>query len=150
MNANDAIQYLIENFNLTRIGADWSGALDYDLSGTFDFTVAEVDNDTLRLVAPLPELAEASMASLAASLLQANLQGEETGMGQIGLHPDQGIALIEIVDTRGLEFAGLELRIYNFSLCVEYWRNGGASGYVVHVNGPEAPTLSGEEIIFRL
>jgi hypothetical protein len=150
MHATDAIRHLLAHFTLIRAGADWSGALDYDLTGSFDFSVAEVDPDTLRLVAPLPELAKAPMDLLAPALLAANLQGEETGMGQIALHPDQGLALVEIVDTRGLDIPALELRIVNFTLFAEYWRSDGAPALVARLTQPTGHAPLDDEVRIRL
>lgn len=150
MHATDAIGHLLEHFTVIRAGADWSGALDYDLTGTFDFTVAEVDADTLRLVVPLPELAKAPLELIAPALLAANLQGEETGMGQIALHPDQGLAIVEIVDTRGLDIPALQLRVVNFTLFAEYWRSEGARALVSRVMQPAVPVQGADEVMIRL
>lgn len=150
MHATDAIRHLTDHFAVTRAGADWSGALDYDLTGTFDFTVAEVDAKTLRLVAPVPELAKAPLALTAPALLAANLQGEETGMGQIALHPDQGLALVEVVDTSGLDIPALQLRVVNFTLFAEYWRSEGARVLVSRVMPPATPVPATDEVMIRL
>lgn len=150
MHATDAIGHLLQHFTLLRAGADWSGALDYDLTGTFDFTVAEVDAGTLRLVAPVPQLAEVPLDRIAPTLLAANLQGVETGMGQIALHPDQGLALVEVVDTRGLDIPALELRVVNFTLFAEYWRSEGARALVARLTMPAASLPGAEEVMLRL
>jgi len=123
MNAADTIAHLMDHFTLVRTGADPEGALEYDFEGNFEFTATEVDETTLRLTAAMPDLNGVSTLGISQALLASNLQGVETGAGQIGLHPTLGLGLIEVIDCATTDMDGFEQRFVNFALYAEYWRS---------------------------
>jgi len=147
MLATEAITELSAHFRLDRAGADPDGNLDYDFDRGFTFTATILDDTHLQLTAPLPDLPDPPPAALARRLLEAGLNGAETGAGAIGRHPALGLALIEVVECGPLDLDAFRLRLVDFMLHAEYWR----SEWVARVQAePAPPPAPPDAMTFRL
>lgn len=145
MLATDAIAELAAHFRLDRVGMGPDDAAEYDFDNGFRFTLAELDETRVKLIAVLPGLDGRLAAEVKRRLIEACVNGAETGAGQIGRHPTLGIALIEVVDCGPLTVEGFRGRMVDFMLHAEYWRSEG----VARVQAETAP-LPLESINFRL
>lgn len=150
MFATDAIDHLIAHFDLLAAGPDPQGNPTYDFTGKFTFTATELDPTHLQLAADLPDLNGVDRPALTRRLLEASVQGAETGAGQIGLHPTLGMALIQTLDTTPLDLALFEMRFVDFSLYAEYWRIEGAARVLAETAPARAPRNEEVQVPIRI
>ena len=145
MFATDAIAELTTHFRLDRVGMDGAENAEYDFDSGFAFTAVELDDTRVQLIAPIPGLEGRLAPEVRRRLLEASINGVETGPGQIGRHPTLGIALIEVVDCGPLTLEDFRLRMVDFMLYAEYWRSEGLDRLLA-----ETAPLPTEAINFRL
>lgn len=145
MFATDAIAELTAHFRLDRVGQDADGNTEYDFDSGFAFAATELDDTRLQLIAALPGLEGRLPAEVKRRLLEAGINGVETGAGQIGRHPTLGIAVIEVVDCGPLTVEDFRRRMVDFMLHAEYWRSDGIDRLL-----SETAPLPPDAISFRL
>ena len=148
MTSDDALTLLLANFQLQRSGLDADENEEFDLEGAFQFSVAVVDDHTLRLSLALPGDADSLKDATLRRLLEGNMLGAETGAGQIAIHPGLGLALVETIDLAGLSEDALKLRLVNFMLYGEYWLSEGLADVLAETDR-SAPTASDAEVFIR-
>jgi len=151
MTADDVLALLQRHFTVTRLGETREGLLEMDFATPLEVIALCEEDRLVRLIHPLgvaSPLAEDALRGF----LQACLQGVETGMGQIALHPVHGPALVELVElSADMTVEDFQRRFVDFSLHAEYWQAEGVDCILDRVNGT-SPTLSlpPETMIFRM
>jgi hypothetical protein len=142
MFATDAIAELTAHFRLDRVGMVADGNAEYDFDNGFAFTATELDDTRLQLVAVLPGLDGRLSPEVRRRLLEASVNGVETGPGRIGRHPTLGIALIEALDCGPLTVEDFRLRVVDFMLHAEYWRSEGVARILSEAAPPPSDAIS--------
>lgn len=125
MLARDAIDYLITELGLSAIDTTPEGETEYDFARPFPFTLTEVDAATIAIFAPLDIPDKVARPSVLRRLLEANLQGVETGQGMMCLTEDGTVGYRDVVDLREMTLEQLQLRFVDFSLYFDFWRSEG-------------------------
>lgn len=125
MLSNDAIAFLVEHFPMTAVDADSEGQLRYHFERPFRFALTEIDRQTVALFAPLDLPADVARDRALYRLLEANLQGVETGFGALCQTDGGQIGYRDVVDLAALRLEAFQLRFIDFSLYYEFWRGEG-------------------------
>lgn len=92
----------------------------------FPFTLSVLSPDRIAIFAPLPLPDVAQRAETLERLLEANLQGVETGPGALCMIGAGQIGYRDVIDLTGFDLQALQLRFIDVSLYYEYWRSEGA------------------------
>jgi hypothetical protein len=125
MRATDVISYFVHALGPHKADAEGDPA-EYQFESPFPFTVAVLSPDRIAITAPIPLPSAAQRASTLERLLEANLQGAETGPGALCLIGTGLIAYRDVIDLSGFDLQAIQLRFIDFSLYYEYWRSEGA------------------------
>lgn len=126
MRATEVIAYFTERLGAPSPGGTEAGLPEYRFESPFHFTLTVLAPDRIAITAPLPLPDTAHRAEVLERMLEANLQGAETGPGALCLLGTGRICYRDVFDLSGLDLAGLQLRFIDFSLYFEYWRFEGA------------------------
>ncbi len=125
MLARDALSYLVGQLNLTGMNTGPEGEIEYHFDTPFPLVVTEIDATTVAIFAPFDLPAGLRRDGAMRRLLEANLQGAETGPGAICLDA-QGVAgLRDVLHLDGMTLAAVQLRFVDFCLYYEFWRGTG-------------------------
>ena len=125
MLARDAIDYLIAQLGLSALGTTSDGETEYHFAIPFPFVLTEIDAATLAIFAPLEMPADLPKALVLRRLLEANLQGVETGPGAMCLDAGGALGYRDVIDLREMTQDHLQLRFVDFSLYYDFWRSEG-------------------------
>lgn len=122
MQATDALTYLLGHLDLTAMHTDPEGRAEYHFATPFPLVLTPLDATTLALFAPfdLPEGLRREV--LLPRLLEANLQGAETGAAAVCLDAHGRPGLRDVMPLDGMSLAALQLRFVDFCLYFEFWR----------------------------
>ncbi|MEZ5753397.1 MAG: type III secretion system chaperone [Paracoccaceae bacterium] len=142
MLARDAIDYLISELGLSALGTSPDGETEYHLVNPFRLVLIEIDAGTLAFFAPLDLPADLPRPRLLRRLLEANLQGVETGQGMMCLHHSDEIGYRDVLDLRQMTIEQLQLRFVDFSLYFDFWRSEGVR-ILQDELGPGDPSAEG-------
>lgn len=142
MLARDAIDYLISELGLSALGTSSEGETEYHLDNPFRLVLTEIDAATLAFFAPLDLPPELPRAQLLRRLLEANLQGVETGQGMMCLNHSDEIGYRDVLDLREMTIEQLQLRFVDFSLYFDFWRSEGIR-ILNDELGPGDPSVEG-------
>lgn len=125
MLAIDVIAFM--NAELEPLGSDpATGVAHY--GKPFGFGATVIDAQTLALFVPVP-LAQGQVPrglhaeALLRRMLEANLQGVETGKGALCLTAQDVFGYREIMDLREMQLEAFRMRFVDFTLYADYWRS---------------------------
>lgn len=142
MLARDAIDYLIAELGLSALGTTTEGETEYRFQRPFPFVLTEIDAATIAIFAPLEIPAEVPRPLVLRRLLEANLQGVETGQGSMCLQDDGALGYRDVLDLREMTLEHLQLRFVDFSLYYDFWRSEGLRVLQAEL-GPGDPAAEG-------
>ncbi|MCZ8151897.1 MAG: type III secretion system chaperone [Rhodobacteraceae bacterium] len=142
MLARDAIDYLIAELGLSALGTTNEGETQYRFERPFAFVLTEIDAATIAIFAPLEIPAEVPRPVVLRRLLEANLQGVETGQGSMCLQDDGALGYRDVLDLREMTLEHLQLRFVDFSLYYDFWRSEGLRVLQAEL-GPGDPAAEG-------
>lgn len=125
MLASDVITFLVGHFPLSAVDADGEGQVRYHFLRPFRLVVTEIDRRTIALFAPLDLPADVAGEAALRRLLEANLQGIETGFGSLCLNESGQIGYRDVIDLDGMGLDAFQLRFIDLSLFFEFWRSEG-------------------------
>lgn len=125
MLASDVITFLVRHFPLSAVDADGEGQVRYHFQRPFRLVVTEIDRASIALFAPLDLPADVAGEAALRRLLEANLQGVETGFGSLCLNEGGQLGYRDVIDLEGMGLDGFQLRFIDLSLFFEYWRSEG-------------------------
>ena len=125
MLSSDAIALLSGHFPLSAVDADGEGQVRYHFNRPFRFALTEIDRQTIALFAPLDLPADVAGDEALYRLLEANLQGVETGFGALCRGDGGQIGYRDVVHLGPLRLEAFQLRFVDFSLYHEFWRSEG-------------------------
>lgn len=126
MRAADVIAYFTLTLGTPQSGSTDAGLSEHRFDIPFPFTITVLSPDRIAIVAPLPLPDTAQRAETLERMLEANLQGAETGPGALCLIGTSHLAYRDVVDLSGQDLSAVQLRFIDFSLYYEYWRFEGA------------------------
>lgn len=125
MRTGDVIAFLSGHFPLVAVDTDSDGQVRSHFDRPFRFSLTDIDSQTVALMAPLDLPADFLGQAALNRLLQANLQGIETGYGSLCRAEDGRIGYRDVIDLRDMGLDGFQMRFIDFSLYFEYWRGEG-------------------------
>lgn len=126
MRASDVIRYLAQTLGHPHAdGAEGDGA-EHHFDRPFPFVLTVLSPDRIAICAALPLPDADHRAETLERLLEANLQGAETGPGALCLIGTGRIGYRDVIDLTGFDLQALQLRFIDYSLYYEYWRSEGA------------------------
>ncbi|PLL11205.1 hypothetical protein C0V75_18170 [Tabrizicola sp. TH137] len=125
MLARDAISFLIAELGLSTLGTTAEGDAEYLFDMPFPFSLTEIDAHTLAIFAALTLPDDLPQDRLLRRLLEANLQGLETGMGAMCLREDGALGYRDVLDLREMTLEQFQLRFIDVSLYFDFWRSEG-------------------------
>ncbi len=125
MLATDVIHYLAGQLDLVGMNLSPEGEQEYQFARPFDFVLTEVDAATVALFAPLDMPDGIEREALLRRLLEANLQGVETGAGALCLDAFGRLGYRDVLHLGGMTLEAVQLRFVDFVLYYEFWRGQG-------------------------
>jgi hypothetical protein len=139
MQARDAIAFLAGHFTLSAVDTGAEGEMRYHFERPFRFVVTEIDTMTIALFAALEVPADLPADGLLRRMLEANLQGVETGAGSMCRDEGGRIGYRDVIDLRLMRPEGLQLRFIDFSLYFDFWRAEGLPRLIEDLRRDEPP-----------
>lgn len=121
----DVISYLVAELGVTALGTSADGEAEYHFDRPFRFVLTDVDAARIALFAPLDLPETISRDRIYRRLLEANLQGVETGQGCMCLSETGELGYRDVLDLREMSLEQVQLRFVDFSLYFEFWRGEG-------------------------
>lgn len=122
MLASETIRYLVGQLDLSGMNLSAEGETEYHFATPFPFVLTEVDAATVAIFAPLDLPEGVPRARVLRRMLEANLQGAETGSGAICLNGFGSLGYRDVLHLEGMTLEAVQLRFVDFVLYYEYWR----------------------------
>lgn len=142
MLASDALSYLVGQLNLTGMNTTPDGEVEYHFDTPFPFVLTEIDARRLAIFAPFDLPAALRTEAVMRRLLEANLQGAETGPGATCLDPYGAFGLRDVFELGDMTLEAVQLRFVDFCLYYEFWRGTGLPALLAEA-APDDPLPGG-------
>ncbi len=139
MQSSDAIAFLAGHFSLCAVDIGAEGEMRYHFERPFRFVVTEIDAMTIALFAAFDLPADLPADGLLRRMLEANLQGVETGAGSLCRDDSGRIGYRDVIDLRPMRRESFQMRFIDISLYYEFWRGEGLPRLIEDLRRAEPP-----------
>lgn len=139
MQARDAIAFLAGHFSLCAVDVGAEGEMRYHFERPFRFVMTEIDAMTIALFAAFDLPADLPADGLLRRMLEANLQGVETGAGSMCRDESGRIGYRDVIDLRAMPIEAFQMRFIDFSLYFEFWRGEGLPRLIEDLRRDDTP-----------